>query len=326
MPPPPASPAPSTKLAPEIIAAMRCPVCHGSLSTQAENLACSTCSALFPLINGIPIVLNEPNSVFRAEEFRSGQQHMDDAPPSLKDRIRNLVPKPSLNLKGPVNYARFAQLITDFTPEPRILVLGGRILGKGMEPLAQNANVHLVETDVCFGPRTQLICDAHDVPFADQSFDGIIIQAVLEHVCDPYRVVEEIHRVLRPGGLIYAETPFMQQVHARAWDFTRFTELGHRRLFRRFDQIDRGACGGTGMALAWSWQYFLLSFTSIKPLRTLLRVFGEASAAWLVQLDRFTINTKGTQDAASGYFFLGTKSDKTLSDRDLVADFRGAWD
>ncbi len=314
------------RLRPGALSAMRCPVCHEAVVLHGDRLKCISCDGAFPVVQGVPVVLNESNSVFRTDEYLTGEeQHMAEPAPSLKARIRSLIPKPSLNLKGPANYARYAELIVKQAAQPRVLVLGGRILGQGMEPISGNPKIELVETDVCFGPRTALICDAHDVPFADASFDGVIIQAVLEHVCDPFRVVEEIHRVLKPGGLIYAETPFMQQVHARAWDFTRFTELGHRRLFRRFEEIDRGACGGTGMALAWSWQYFLLSFTSNKSMRTLLRVFGEVSAFWLTWLDRFTINTRGTQDAASGYYFLGRRSETTLSDRDLISQFRGEW-
>ena len=80
-----------------------------------------------------------------------------------------------------------------------------------------------------------LICDANDIPFENGSFDGVVLQAALEHVADPYRCVEETHRVLKEKGLVYAETAFMQQVHGGRYDFTRFTRLGHRRLFRRFD-------------------------------------------------------------------------------------------
>jgi hypothetical protein len=70
--------------------------------------------------------------------------------------------------------------------------------------------------------------------------------------------------VLKDGGIVYAETPFMQQVHGSAYDFTRFTWLGHRRLFRKFKEIKSGTCGGPGMALIWSWRYFLRTF-SINP-------------------------------------------------------------
>ena len=74
--------------------------------------------------------------------------------------------------------------------------------------------------------------------------DAVICQAVLEHVLEPASAVSEIHRVLRRDGLVYAETPFMQQVHERAYDFSRFTQSGHRWLFRRFSEISAGPIGG----------------------------------------------------------------------------------
>ena len=68
--------------------------------------------------------------------------------------------------------------------------------------------------------------------------------------------------MLKGRGVVYAETPFMQQVHMGPYDFTRFTHSGHRRLFRRFEEVESGAVCGPGMALAWAYQYFLLSFAT----------------------------------------------------------------
>ena len=52
--------------------------------------------------------------------------------------------------------------------------------------------------------------------------------------------MKEIYRVLKSDGIVYIETPFMQQVHGGKYDFTRFTYLGHRRLFARFQEIESG--------------------------------------------------------------------------------------
>jgi SAM-dependent methyltransferase len=215
-------------------------------------------------------------------------------------------------------------LLLGESASPRVLVIGASILGEGMQSLAETATIELVETDASFGPRTQLICDAHDIPFADESFDGVIAQAVLEHVVDPYRCCAEIHRVLKKRGLIYAETPFIQQVHGGRYDFTRFTHLGHRRLFRRFEEIDGGAVSGPGTALAWSYQYFLLSFTAVPRLRSLIRLFTRLTAFYLKYVDYFLIDTSGTLDAASGYYFLGRKAEQVLPDRELIKLYRGA--
>jgi SAM-dependent methyltransferase len=222
------------------------------------------------------------------------------------------------------NYQRFGELLLDEHSEAKVLIVGGSIVGKGLENLLlAGKQIEFVETDVVIGPRTQLICDGHDLPFKDQTFDGVVIQAVLEHVADPYRVVAEIYRVLKDNGLVYAETPFMQQVHGGRHDFTRFTHLGHRRLFRRFEEIDSGAVGGPGMALAWGYEYFLLSFFSGRWTRGAVRGFSRLTGFWLKYFDRLVEGKPGAIDASSGHYFLGRKSHETLSDRDLIKLYRG---
>ena len=84
--------------------------------------------------------------------------------------------------------------------------------------------IDLISFDVYASPATQFVGDGHSIPLADGSVDGVIVQAVLEHVLEPTIVADEIHRVLRTGGIVYADTPFLQQVHEGAYDFTRFTD------------------------------------------------------------------------------------------------------
>jgi SAM-dependent methyltransferase len=196
-------------------------------------------------------------------------------------------------------------------------------VGKGMEAILSIPSIEIIESDVSFGPRTALICDAHDIPFDDNSFDGVIVQAVLEHVLDPNRCVEEIHRVLKENGAVYAETPFMQQVHMGRYDFTRFTHLGHRRLFRKFEEVSSGPVCGPGMALSWSYEYFFLSFVKTKGAKDLVKGFTRLTSFWLKYFDYFLIDKPGTFDAASGYYFIGTKSDSILSDRELLKLYKG---
>lgn len=302
---------------------LRCPACHTPLRKEADTLICGS-GHTHPIVDGVAILINEASSVFNVADYATARhQHEQSRPDSWLRRLRAHLPSLSANYHSEENYADLARFLAERGDKPRVLVLGGRILGQGMKTLADNANLELIESDVAFGPRVKMICDAHDIPFQDGSLDGIIIQAVLEHVCDPWRCVQEIHRVLKPDGLVYAETPFMQQVHGRAWDFTRFTDLGHRRLFRHFTEIRRGVCCGPGMALAWSFQYFLLSFTTRRWLRSLIRVSTEAGAFWLKYLDRFVIDTPGCYEAASGYYFLGKKAATPLPDRELVKMWRG---
>ncbi|MBN2388032.1 MAG: methyltransferase domain-containing protein [Anaerolineales bacterium] len=307
---------------------LRCPRCHARLEQADQQFKCTNpeCTALFPIIAGVPVLINEESSIFSIDDIKATTQAFlgDLKEHRVKDFIRRLVPKISSNLKAKSKIAQMEELLLDQSDSPRVLVIGGGILGPGMESLTQNAAIELVDSDVSFGPRTILICDAHAIPFEDGSFDGVIAQSVLEHVVDPYRCSDEIHRVLKDQGLLFAETPLMQQVHAGRYDFTRFTHLGHRRLFRRFEELDSGAASGPGMALAWSYQHFLLSFTTSKRLRMVLRLFSSLTAFWLKYCDRFLIDKPGALDAASAVYFMGRKSGQVLLDRDLVKGYRGA--
>jgi SAM-dependent methyltransferase len=282
------------------------------------------CGTRFPVIEGVPVLLNERNSVFRIADFKARRSTTIDLERSgARKTLARLIPSISVNLKAKVNYATFTRLLLERSAVPRVLVVGASILGEGTESLVQSRSLRLVETDVSFGPRTMLICDAHDIPFEDASFDGVVVQAVLEHVVDPYRCVSELHRVLNTDGLVYAETPFMQQVHMGRYDFTRFTHLGHRRLFREFDEIESGAVCGPGMALAWAYQHFLWSFTRSRVGGLLARAFARITAFPLKYFDYFLIDKPGALDAASACYFMGRKAGRALSDRDLVGLYRG---
>jgi SAM-dependent methyltransferase len=311
-----------------ILKLLRCPSCGGALDSAGDFFRCTeaSCSVRYPVVDGIPILISERTSVFTFDDFVSNRGTFFGSPDrgNWKKSVARLVPSIGVNLSAGSNYRELAAAVRAGRKSPRVLVLGGSIPGEGMEPLLSGSDIELVETDVSFGPRTSIICDAHDIPFASESFDAVVVQAVLEHVVDPYRCVEEIHRVLAPTGLVYAETPFMQQVHGGRYDFTRFTHLGHRRLFRRFDEVKSGVACGPGMALAWAYQYFLLSFARSRGTRAALRVFAAFTSFYLKWFDRYLAKKPGALDAASGYFFFGRKSEQALPDRDLIGLYRGA--
>jgi SAM-dependent methyltransferase len=63
------------------------------------------------------------------------------------------------------------------------------------------------------------------LPFGDESFAGVVLKDVLEHVGDPVRLVRDTRRVLRPGGRVFASSP-----DAQRWVWDDYT---HRRPFTR---------------------------------------------------------------------------------------------
>ena len=48
---------------------------------------------------------------------------------------------------------------------------------------------------------------SEDLPFAEASFDGVLLNEVLEHVADEVQTLREIYRVLRPGGHFIVMSP-----------------------------------------------------------------------------------------------------------------------
>jgi SAM-dependent methyltransferase len=201
---------------------------------------------------------------------------------------------------------------------PRILIVGA-----GDRQVYIHEAGEIIYSDVDLGPITHLICDAHDIPFQAETFDVVITDSVLEHVADPARCVQEIHRVLRPRGLVYAVTPFMLQVHMGAHDFTRFTHLGHRRLFRWFDEVASGVACGPGMALAWAFERFVASFARGPRGYAMLRSLARPFIFYVKYFDRIIARRPGAYDNAAAHYFCGTKSEQPLSDRDLVKGYRG---
>lgn len=364
---------------------LQCPVCSSTLKKNQEYMHCENkkCKKLFPIINGIPVLINESSSIFSIDDFIRGKNTTFQDISTRRDKIGKILPKNSQNLMARENYHEFLELIKDqvyseYNPKkksietdksisnsqrliekdksayssrrsiekdesgyefqkptetdkskiasqkPKILVIGGSILGEGIETIINDPALDILEGDVSMGPRTQIIFDAHNLPFNDSSFQGVIIQAVIEHVLDPYRCVMEIYRVLDDDGLVYAETPFMQPVHMGAYDFNRFTPLGHRRLFRQFQEIKSGATGGPGMSLAWSYQYFLLSFAQKKFTQDIIRGFARLTSFWWKYFDRYLINKPGGLDAVFGVYFLGKKSSEVLPDKELIKSYAGA--
>ena len=89
----------------------------------------------------------------------------------------------------------------------QILVIGAGECGSGTEALWGDPQIEIEGVDIYRAETVSVVCDAHYLPYPNETFDGVWIQAVLEHVVEPWVVVAEIHRVLKKSGLIYAETP-----------------------------------------------------------------------------------------------------------------------
>lgn len=67
-------------------------------------------------------------------------------------------------------------------------------------------------------------------PFDDASYEGVICNQVLEHVFNPDQFLQEIARVLKPGGNLLLTVPFVWDEHEQPWDYARYSSFGLRNL------------------------------------------------------------------------------------------------
>jgi SAM-dependent methyltransferase len=297
---------------------LKSPDCADSLSAtfdhtgRLESLRSS--QRAFSVKQGIPILLPLQS------EFAFGSS---DESPVLRKRSKfarfvSIV----INGANPVaqrNANRLIEKLIQRTPTPRVLIVGAGQIGDGSEALYQSDVVEVISFDIYSSEFVNFVADGHHIPLIDECVDAVWIQAVLEHVVSPSTVASEIYRVLKPNGLLYAETPFMQQVHEGRYDFQRFTEGGHRWLFRAFKRIDAGAVWGPGRTLQWAIRYFFWGLTRNKNIAIILSL-PFSIFRWF---DRFIPKTLASDGACNLYFF-GEKQPKSLSFEQLLSEYNGA--
>lgn len=83
------------------------------------------------------------------------------------------------------------------------------------------------------------------LPFNNNTFDTLLSTQMLEHVSDPKKVIQEMGRVLKPGGIMILSAPMTWPLHEEPYDFFRYTLHGLRHLLQKanfeiLDEIPRG--------------------------------------------------------------------------------------
>jgi SAM-dependent methyltransferase len=90
---------------------------------------------------------------------------------------------------------------------------------------------NIVNAEIYPSVSTDVLCVGEDLPFESEQFDYVICAAVLEHTRRPWEVAREICRVLRPGGKLLVDYPFLQGVHGYPHHYFNATPQGAISLF-----------------------------------------------------------------------------------------------
>ena len=172
-----------------------CPACHGRLRSGRGRLQCELCGVTYQIQNEVPLFIQE--KVVTASS----------------DHVSNPI--------GP-----------DFE---EILRKGDGVIlhiGAGATPQKYPT---CIEFEYKIFKHTDVVGDAHQLPFRDGSFDRVFAFNVFEHLREPARAAAEVARVLKPGGTVSIHTAFLQAVHEEPAHFYNTTEYGLRRWFAEFE-------------------------------------------------------------------------------------------
>ena len=228
-----------------------CPFDHGPLTGTSNWLTCALCGRGYPLIDGIPALLAADED----PRWRRAQQ-----------RLAQRLADPRVNLFA--NYTEYRRrdgrlleehLATHVTLGPRSRVLQ---VGPGGE-----AEIQYFRTGVRYAvePLAGWLADCgrlrwgqvrwvaargEELPFADGTFDAIVLRDVLDAVESPARVLEQCTRCLAPRGVLWISS----EAHARwSWLWRQMSDLAtarRRMVMHRWSlgQLLRG-CRRAGLEL-----------------------------------------------------------------------------
>ena len=176
---------------------LACPVCVAPLEPQAMGLMCGRCGSVYPIRDGVPIFTPDPQNVITVPF--DGEGH--PIPPEFIKKLAS-VDGYSLNI------------------------------GAG----ATNVSIpQSIQLECYIFKNTDVVGDAHRLPFIDEAFDAVAAFSVFEHLCDPPAAVAEAFRVLKPGGEVIIHTAFLQPLHESPLHYYNATEHGLLRWFSDFD-------------------------------------------------------------------------------------------
>jgi len=179
----------------------------------------------------------------------------------LPDRLRRLLMPPEPFVMNPA--------------EPKDFPLGRWNLYIGGAGRAPGGYVNL---DLFAVPGVDVAADAEQLPFPADFFQRVECDAVLEHVRNPERVMQEIRRVLVPGGYAHLVTPFCHPFHEYPKDYRRFTLDGLREIACGMEVVAEGwRTGPTATVLVFVLEYVKL----LLPFRA-WRVVSHGVLGWVL--------------------------------------------
>jgi len=123
-----------------------------------------------------------------------------------------------------------------------VLDVGGRI--QPYRPLIAKRVHRYVAVDLRYTSLVSVVARGEQIPLRDSQFDLVICTQMLEYIAQPSLVIDEIYRLLRPGGTLLLSVPSACATDAEE-ECWRFLPQGLRHLLAGFSRVEVLAEGGS---------------------------------------------------------------------------------
>ncbi len=273
-----------------------CIQCSGRVDLKRNKLVCTDCRKEYSIINNRLEMLDRSAGSF----YR---------PPSdfVVSRLKNFFKKyPKIfnifyYLFGASFVGRGPRKMIQDVDKDKVIVN----LGSGPKKIRED----VINIDLYPFPNVDIVANVTRVPLKNNSVDIAISEFLLEHVKNPQAVVNEIIRILKPGGLVYVAVPFVASFHSSPDDYYRWSEEGLRELMRSFKEIEIGVrCGPTSamLSIVNNWLATLLSF-GLRSLHQFWLIIFMIITSPLKVFDYLISKFPGASNIAFGFYFIGKK-------------------
>jgi SAM-dependent methyltransferase len=230
---------------------LACPECGGSLEHDDAALHCSACDAVYPFVEGVPVLLAEALSeqhrhqraYFDAEFSAYGEYRLENWRLSFIERIFGAVNvldggEPYLDVGVGGSGATVIE-----AARRRIDAVGCDLSVAGVAAARRFAVEQGVDDHARF-----VVCAAETLPFPDSTFGSASAVALLEHLEDDRPAVAELARVLRPGARVWLTVPHaFRYIPPPVWPLYWWHDrrIGHKRHYD--EQRLRELCADLGL-------------------------------------------------------------------------------
>jgi len=280
---------------------LSCPTCH--LEFSSDNKTCTSCKKTYSEYDGIIAPIND--SLIQEEIKKIIEKEK-----TIKEKIKDLIPMPDERLWSQSSKKIIKKILLEKDPQASNCYVVN--MGSGVESFYKkifNKHDSLIRIGIPHEGNVDAFGDAMQLPLRSNSVDLFFSSSVIEHLPDPERAVSELFRTIKPGGLIYAEIPFIGAYHMAPNDYQRYTISGIESLFNRhgFEMNEKGICSGPINALLLLVQHAIVEATPFGPIQYILRLI----LTWVFHpfkyLDYIFNRFKWGEFLACNFFYLGRK-------------------